>query len=308
MWRDIDPRPEERERPDLSRGSSSAEDRSKPSTSNPRDVFSRDLDLPRGSVRRPVRDRDRLVHLRESEVRVLATTGAFRVVPATDLVDQRGRPTNPRQGELRHLREEGLVETRPYVVGREKTSLVTLTERGRELLERHRQDREGARPQEFYAGLVKPKELAHDAQLYRAYLHAAERLRQGGSTVRRVVLDYELKRDYQRFLRQRNRDRRLTEHDADVAGREVAEWAARHDLPVIDGHVHFPDVRIEYERPDGERKVEDVEVVTPHYRGAYAAAKGCTGFSCYRIDAGVGGRGGRSGRSPDPRTCEEFLG
>ena len=61
--------------------------------------------------------------------------------------------------------------------------------------------------------------------------------------------------------------------------REVAEWAAAATCPSIDGHVHFPDVRIEYERPDGERKVEDVEVVTPHYRGAYAAAKGRTGFT-----------------------------
>ena len=54
--------------------------------------------------------------------------------------------------------------------------------------------------------------------------------------------------------------------------------------------------------------MEDVEVVTPHYRGAYAAAKGRTGFSCYRIDTGVGGRGGHSGRSPNPRIFEEFLG
>jgi hypothetical protein len=76
---------------------------------------------------------------------------------------------------------------------------------------------------------------------------------------------------------------------------------------VIDGHVHFPDVRIEYERPDGDRKVEDIEVVTPHYRGAYAAAKGRTGFSSYRIATGLGGRGGRSGRSPNPRIFEEFL-
>ena len=308
MWRDIDPRPEERERPDLSRGTGSADERAEATSNEPRDVFSRDLDLPRGSSRRPVRDRDRSVDLRESEVRILATTGAFRVVPAKDLLDHRGRPSNARQGELRRLREEGLVETRPYVVGREKTSLVTLTERGRELLERHRSTGSNARRQEFYAGVVKPRELAHDAQLYRAYLHAAERLRHGGSTVRRVALDYELKRDYQRFLRDLNRDRRQAERDADSAARDVAEWAARRDLPVIDGHVHFPDVRIEYDRPDGERKVEDVEVVTPHYRGAYAAAKGRTGFSCYRIDTGVGGRGGRAGRSPDPRIFEEFLG
>lgn len=308
MWRDIDPRPEEPERPDMSRGTGSADEPAEATSNEPRDVFSRDLDLPRGSSRRPVRDRDRSIEVRESEVRILATTGAFRVVPAKDLLDHHGRPSNARQGELRRLREEGLVETRPYVVGREKTSLVTLTERGRQLLEHHRRTGSNTPRQEFYSGVVKPRELAHDAQLYRAYLHAAERLRRCGSTVRRVALDYELKRDYQRFLRDVNRDRRRAERDADSAARDVAEWAARRDLPVIDGHVHFPDVRIEYERPDGERKVEDVEVVTPHYRGAYAAAKGRTGFSCYRIDTGVGGRGGGSGRSPDPRIFEEFLG
>jgi hypothetical protein len=200
------------------------------------------------------------------------------------------------------------VETRPYVIGREKTSLVTLTERGRELLERHRSHRGTSTRQEFYAGIVKPRELAHDAQLYRAYVNAADRLRRSGSIVKRVALDYELKRDYQRFLRDLNRERRRNERDQEDHARGIAEWAARHDLPVVDGHVNFPDVRIEYERPDGERKVEDVEVVTPHYRGAYAAAKGRTGFSCYRIDTGVGGRGGHSGRSPDPRIFEEFLG
>jgi len=308
MWRDIDPRPQERERPDLSRGAGSGDDRSESASNDPRDVFSRDLDLPRGNTRRPVRDRDRSVDLRESEVRMLATIGAFRVVPAKDLLDHRGRPSSARQGELRRLREEGLVDAKHYVLGREKTSLVTLTERGRELLERHRSARATGPRQEFYAGVVKPKELAHDSQLYRAYLHSAERLQRGGSTVRRVSLDYELKRDYQRFLRELNRDRRRAERDADDSARDVAEWAARRDLPVIDGHVHFPDVRIEYERPDGERKVEDVEVVTPHYRGAYAAAKASTGFSRYRIDTGVGGRGGSSGRSPDPRIFEEFLG
>src|SRR4051794_21904730 len=101
MWRDIDPRPEERERPDLSLGTGSAEDRSESASNAPRDVFSRELDLPRGSTRRPVRDRDRSVDLRESEVRILATTGAFRVVPAKDLLDHRGRPANARRGELR---------------------------------------------------------------------------------------------------------------------------------------------------------------------------------------------------------------
>ena len=48
----------------------------------------------------------------------------------------------------------------------------------------------------------KPRELTHDTKVYRAYQRAEER--QGGR-VRRVVLDYELKRDYQRFLHERIR-------------------------------------------------------------------------------------------------------
>ena len=47
-----------------------------------RDVFTRDLELPRGPERERVWARDSDVTLRGSEVRTLATVGAFRVVPA----------------------------------------------------------------------------------------------------------------------------------------------------------------------------------------------------------------------------------
>ena len=307
MWRDIDPRDDERERPDLSRASVGRSDDGASKRAESGDALTRDLDLPRGSTRGSVRDRDRWIDLRESEVRMLATAGAFRVVVASDLRDHRGRPASASNGELRTLREAGLVETRPYVIGRDRATLVTLTDRGRELLERHRKTDRDSAPQTYYAGFVKPRELSHDAQIYRAYERSAGRLKEKGSVVTRVVLDYELKRDYQRFLHDLKRERRGQEQDADRHAADVAEWAASRDLPVIDGHVHFPDVRIEYERPDGDRKVEDIEVVTPHYRGAYAAAKGRTGFSSYRISTGLGGRGGRSGRSPNPRIFEEFL-
>jgi hypothetical protein len=33
--------------------------------------------------------------------------------------------------------------------------------------------------------------------------------------------------------------------------------------------MQFPGVRIEFERPDGRRDVEDVEMTTLHARGAY---------------------------------------
>src|SRR5207244_6317242 len=47
---------------------------------DPRDVFMRDLDLPRGPERELVHDRDRDYTLNGSESRTLSTVGAFRVV------------------------------------------------------------------------------------------------------------------------------------------------------------------------------------------------------------------------------------
>jgi hypothetical protein len=167
----------------------------------------------------------------------------------------------------------------------------------------------------FYAGISKPRELAHDVRLYRAYEQAADRLAARGAGVRRVVLEEELKRDYQRFLQASNRGRRDATGRPDRNAEEIARWARERHLPCVDGHVEFPDVRIEYDERDGRRGIEDVEVTTPHYRGAHAAAKARAGFTCYRgVGARVGGArlglaggGRRGGRSFDPRLAEEFL-
>jgi hypothetical protein len=72
----------------------------------------------------------------------------------------------------------------------------------------------------------------------------------------------------------------------------------------------LPDARIEYVDRDGRPRVEDIEVVTPHNRGAHAAAKAASGFSQYRsVGARVGGvsGSGRSGRGVDPRAAEDLL-
>ncbi len=60
---------------------------------DPRDVFTRDLELPRGHARERVWARDSDVTLRASEVRTLATVGAFRAIPASDLRDAFERST-----------------------------------------------------------------------------------------------------------------------------------------------------------------------------------------------------------------------
>ena len=277
---------------------------------DPRDAFVDKLDLPRGLERELVRDRDREYTLRGSESRTLSLAGSFRVVSSRDLNDHDGRPLDPRKGDLRHLREQGLVRTIP-IDGRRDVAVV-LTDRGRELLESHRRDRDGRSPgrgpslsdsrQEFYADLKKAREVEHDVQIYRAYEREAARLQERGAGVERVVLDYELKRDYQRFLQERNRGRADSDGRSDRDESEVREWAYEHDLPYFDGHVHFPDARIEYVDADGRLDHLDVEVVTLHYRGAHGSAASRSGFSTFR------GSSARTGGSPfDPDYAEEVL-
>ena len=101
-----------------------------------RDVFTRDLELPRGPERERVWARDSDVRLRGSEVRTLATVGAFRVVPAGDLRDGQDRPLDPNRGDLRHLPGTGAGRDIPTIG--EDRALVVLTERGRDVLERSR--------------------------------------------------------------------------------------------------------------------------------------------------------------------------
>ena len=311
MNRDIDPRPDEPERPDLSRGGRGGGDDERPSPmDDSRDVFSRELDLPRGPSRELVRVHSHEYKLRGSEVRTMATAGALRVVPADEL-RRPGDGRNLLRKDLERLRDLGLVRTMPYVIGRERTTLVTLTEQGRSVLEGARRPRDGEAPQEFYAGIAKTRELAHDVRVHRAYLDASERLVEGGNRVHRVVLDHELKREYQAFLQAPNRGRRHSTGRPQRDPAEIARWAHEHQLPMVDEHVQFPDIRIEYEGLDGRRDVQDIEVMTPHYRGAHAASKVSAGFTRYRATgARLGGArsSSRGGRARDARLAEEMLG
>jgi hypothetical protein len=121
-----------------------------------RDAFTRHVHLPRGRDREPVHDRDREYTLRGSESRTLATVGAFRVVSSRDLRDHDGSPADPRSGDLRHLREQGLIETTRVPGYRDHA--VSLTKDGRSLLDGHR-DPDHEHSQTFYAGLGREREL-----------------------------------------------------------------------------------------------------------------------------------------------------
>lgn len=309
MDRDLDPRSVERER-DVTRGGSAPQDGRRPAPpGDERDVFSRDLELPRGPKRERIVVRGREYRLRGSEVRTLSVVGAFRVVAA----DQLRHPDDGRSvlsKDLENLKDLGLARTEPYVLGRERTTLVTLTDQGRDVLEASRRSNDGNALQAFYAGVSKPRELAHDLRVPQAYREAAEQLAAEGGRIRRVVLEEELKREYQSFLQAPNRDRKCSDGRPGRDADEVARWAQEHHLPIVDGCVRFPDVRLEYETRDGRLDVRDVEVTTPHYRGAHAATKAASGFARYRAVGArlCGGRGAaRGGRCKEAHLAEEML-
>lgn len=137
-------------------------------------------------------------------------------------------------------------------------------------------------------------------QLYRAYLKEADRLRDRDARILRVELDRELKREYQRFLQDRNRGDRDSDGRPDRSPEEIEEWAREHNLPYYDDPVHFPDVRIEYEDMDGDVHNRDIEVTTEHYRGGHARSASRSGFAIHQS-------GGGGGRAFDPHVAEDFL-
>jgi hypothetical protein len=287
-------------------GGRAGRDSDDPRDSDSSDSFTSHLDLPRGQDREPAIERERVYKLSGRESRALATIGAFRVIDVEDLrsPDDDSLSRRP-ESDIQNLRESGLVDTRPLDGGGREA--VVLTKAGRDLLEAHRMERGREPRQVFYAGLGKPRELVHDSQVYRAYTRAEARVRESGGRVRRVVLDYELKREYQRFLQERNRRDEDSDGRPDREAHEICAWAREQGLPYFDDSVHFPDARIEYEDRDGRLRHEDIEVVTGHYRGAHAAATARSGFTCYRSGlGGAGGRGGR-GRPLNPRLAETLL-
>jgi len=253
------------------------------------DLFGRHLDLPRGGTRERFEGGDRDHLLNENESRALATIGAFRVVSVDDLV---GTRADIGEADLQHLSDEGLItrETLTDVDGSQH--IVSLTPDGKALLDAHRDPSAKGPEQAFYAGVVKPRELAHDSQVYRAFKEEEDRIEAEGGRVTRVVLDYELKREYQSFLNRQDRP-----EDATLESDRRA-FADAHDLPIERGHLGLPDLRIEYETADGRLGHRDVEVVTEHYSRGQIGGKSRAGFACYR----AGGRNARTSGTPfDPR-------
>ena len=234
--------------------------------------------------RGPERDRSRttrLVPIGNRERNLLAEIGRFRVIRAADLKEPFFSGNDRAMAEaLVKLRSAGLIEDHLvyHHSGKsshesEKVRLISLTPEGKRIA-CSRADRDSS--QRLYAGLVKPREALHDSNLYPVYRAHAARLERGGATMRRVVLDFELKREYLRELRQRQRS---TPGAPEAALKTDA--AAHFDLPVVNGKVQFPDLRIEYEdRTLGPAKV-DLELATAAYSRPHLAGKVQAGFTLY---------------------------
>lgn len=209
-------------------------------------------------------DRDRSGGLNDGELRSLRAIGAFRTVEARELP----------KASVRRLTKAGLVQQSTVYSrrGGERLEVLALTDKGRNLL--HSQ--QGAsEAQRYWSGIVKPREIEHDLAIWRAYKDEADAIAREGGSVKRVVLDYELKSQINARM---NRS----------AGPEKAarrkELAEEYALPVINDKLALPDLRIEYTDPDGREQHLDIEVTTRHYRGAHRAAKMRSGFRLH--DAG----------------------
>jgi len=198
--------------------------------------------------------------------------GKFRVVPEDDLArfGYQGNYTQM-ESDIRSLSRQGLVEQRT-IEGHSSysTKVLTLTKDGHRLLERAQLV---SSRQATYHGLVKPKEARHDADLYRLYQKVAREIERSGGKVRRVILDFELKKDlYQALSRMRpDKDPRY----------ERISIANQFDLKVVDGKIPIPDLRIEYEDDCRDVRRLDLEIATRDYRPQGLGEKAKAGFHMF---------------------------
>jgi hypothetical protein len=216
--------------------------------------------------------RGRTYRLRNSEIATMVELGKFRAVAKDDLAEfAYGGNHDRMRPDVENFIRQGLAETKS-IPHEEMGSrqLLTLTNNGHRFLT---ETQSAGKGQVLYHGFTKPREAHHDADLYRLYQKATEKIeRQGGRNLR-VVLDYELKKHLYRDLAKLGKDRNSADGKHAIA--------EKHGLQVVRGKIPVPDVRIEYDTRDGERARVDLELATSHYRGRNLSEKVRAGFSIY---------------------------
>ncbi len=235
-----------------------------------------------------VRSRHQLPHavpgvrLHQEERQLLYEVGRFRVLSVKDAAQTiYSGDEHALRSDLRFLKGQGMVSLDTVNARRdgrnrpvERLEVITLTRDGEKLA---RGVNEISSDQKLYHGLVKPREVEHDSQIYRAYLKEWEKIEQQGGENPRVKLDFEIKSEVQKAIhaaRKIEPDRDLNEIKQQVAEQQ--------QLPVIDQQIQIPDARIEYDLDQGSRAAfSDIEVVTAAYRPGHLYAKTQAGFHLY---------------------------
>jgi hypothetical protein len=216
--------------------------------------------------------RGRTYRLRTSEIAAMLEIGKFRIIGLEDLREfAYGGDKDRVRRDVGNPVRRGLLQMKS-IPHEEKGSrqLMTLTKVGHRLLV---QNGFAGKDQALHFGFAQPREADHDADLYRLYQKAAEKIERSGGRNLRVVLDFELKKRVYHDLAKLGPDRPSSE-----SKRTVAE---RYGLQVVRGKIPLPDIRIEYDTSDGERARADIELATSHYRFRNLAEKARAGFSIY---------------------------
>jgi DNA-binding MarR family transcriptional regulator len=230
------------------------------------------------------RDRREIPGLSNTEQMTLRAVGAFRMVDGQHL------PKRSVDNLVRH----GLAERATGYVRMDepKREVVVLTKKGRKLAQKHRPD--GSK-QRYYSGLVKPRELRHDLAMYPLFNKEAQAIKERGGRIQRVVLDYEMKGYMAKHMNApvpgHVGEYRGVDEETKAARRE--EVARELELPIVDGHLKIPDVRVEYEDEHGVEHKLDLEIMTEQYRGKGRIAKHQSGFKMSGINKQANGPRGK---------------
>ena len=213
-------------------------------------------------------------HLNSSQSAMLQDVGTFRAVTAESLRKHLYQGDRERfKKDLANLSDQRLV--RVHSDSRSNDCYISLTKEGKGVTETHL--RRNAN-QSVYSGVVKRRELRHDPAIYEVYQKEARKISQSGGTPKRIVLDFELKKNVNRQLA------RIQTFSPAERERQRKEIADAHELKIVNGTIQIPDVRIEYESREHEQCKVDLECVTGHYKSHQIAAKRSAGFKLYNQD------------------------
>jgi hypothetical protein len=219
-------------------------------------------------------DRDRTCSLRSTAMESMIDIGRFRTVDTSDLARfvYRGDVARMKQ-DHRSLREQGLIEEKTlFRTHNSARRLVTLTEQGRRIVTEAAGFGDGQR---LYHGFVRPKELDHDADLYKVYQEAVRRIQDMGGRPLRIRLDFELKESINR-AREAAKVFPFEERTA-----LLSAAVQRNGLTIQGATVRFPDIQVEYETREGNIERENLELLSQYYGKEGIRGKAGAGFRMY---------------------------